>query len=74
MDRTTILNKEVLIKLGFQYDGQVWVHSTESNFAIKFEGAFFNISFHGYLSKYPYEPLVRTLEEQFYERTGNLLF
>jgi hypothetical protein len=74
MNRTLPVNKETLRKLGFSFKGHVWVHSQETSFAIKLGDSSFYISFHGYLSKYPYEPVVKILEEQFYERTGKLLF
>lgn len=74
MDRTVPVDKESLRKLGFKYSGNVWVHSEETNFAVKLEDSCFYISFHGYIAKYPYEPVVRVLEEQFFERTGKLLF
>ena len=74
MDITEPVNMGTLRKLGFSFNGDVWIHSEETNFAVKLEDSCFYISFHGYIAKYPYEPVVRVLEEQFFESTGKLLF
>ena len=74
MDRTEPVDKELLRKLGFNFNGDVWVHSQERDFAIKLKDSCFYVSFHGYMAKYPYKPVVKILEEQFFERTGKLLF
>jgi hypothetical protein len=74
MNRTVPVDKESLRILGFNFNGHVWVHSQEAKFAIKLEDSCFFISFHGYLAKYPYDPVVKVLEDQFFERTGKLLF
>lgn len=54
--------------------GDVWFHFEEQIFAVKLESSCFYISFHGYLTKYLFSRTVRVLEEQFFERTGKLLF
>ena len=72
--KTAPLDGIVLGKLGFQYNGALWVHREEVNFAVKLEETCFYIAFRGYLAKYPYERLVEVLEKQFFERTRKLLF
>ena len=74
MDRATPLDSETLIRLGFEFDGSMWVHSQEKRFAIKLIPTCFYASFHGYLAKQPYNQTVGELEKLFYERTGKLLF
>ena len=74
MDKITPLDREALIKLGFEYNGNMWVHSHEQRFAIKLKPNCFYVSFHGYLAKHPYDLTVGELEKQFYERTGRLLY
>ena len=68
------LNSDVLKNLGFEYDGNIWVHSQEQSFAIKLKATCFYISIHGNLAKHPYNLTVGELEEQFYKRTGKLLY
>ena len=74
MERATPLDKEALIKLGFEATGDVWLHTQEERFAIKLEPTCFFVAFHGYLAKYPFSQTVGVLEKQFFERTGKLLF
>ena len=74
MDRNTFLNDETLTFLGFKYDGDVWRHAHEEQFAIKLEPICFYVSFHWYQAKFPFNLTVGELEKQFYERTGRLLF
>lgn len=68
------LDSKVLIKLGFEYNGHIWVHSHEQRFAIKLEPTCFYISFYGYKELYPYNLTVGELEMQFYKRTRKLLY
>ena len=74
MERITPLDREVLIKLEFGYDGNLWVHSHEQRFAIKLKPTCFYVSYHGYNAKHPYNPTVGELEEQYFKRTGKLLY
>ena len=74
MSRITPLDSKWLIRLGFEFDGSMWIHSQQPMFAIKLEPNCFYASFHGYLAKYPYNLTVGELEKLFYERTGKLLF
>lgn len=68
------LNSEVLIKLGFEYNGNLWVHSHEQSFAIKLEPTCFYISLYGYKDLHPYNLTVGELEMQFYKRSRKLLY
>ena len=74
MDRNTPLDRDALIKLEFEFDGSMWVHSQERRFAIRLKPTCFYVSFQGYLAKHPYSLSVGKLEKLFYERTGRLLF
>ena len=64
------LDSKALERLGFSYNGKLWVHKEELEFAVKLEEACFYVAFRAYLAKYPYERLVMVLEKQFFERTG----
>ena len=74
LSRDACLSKEILVRLGFKCDGGVWLHTQEERFAIKLEPTCFYVAFHGYQAKYPYALTVESLEKQFFERTGKLLF
>ena len=74
MDRITPLDWEALIKLGFEYNGNIWVHSHEQWFAIKLKPTRFYVCFHGYNIKLQHNLTVGELEEQYFKRTGKLLF
>ena len=74
MDRNTSLTNETLIQLGFDFEGELWYHIEEEDFAIEIRPTFFNVYYKGYHARHPYLRTVGVLEKLFYERTGKLLF
>lgn len=51
MERSTPLDKEVLIELGFKYEGDLWFHIQERRFAIKLQSTCFYVSFQSLLTE-----------------------
>ena len=74
MDRSSLLDAEVLKTLGFKFDGQRWLNTMDERFSIRFGSNCFFVTFFGYESGFPYSPTVGELERLFLDRTSKLLF
>lgn len=73
LTRDTFLSEDVLVKLGFSFDGDSWYHEDDEFFAVKFEDSCYCIYYHAYKANLQIFT-VSTLEKVFYERTGKLLY
>lgn len=74
MNRSSLLDAEVLMTLGFEFDGQRWYHNKDERFSIRFGSNCFFVTFFGHESGFPYPPTVGELEKLFFDRTSKLLF